>query len=107
MTTRTTQKDLDCLVNHLNRITGNNPKAWQTVNGRNLANIGTYVLNGAYGGWKLAQITNEGGGERNPISMGYVSKKECYYAIHAYISGIEDCIRGEEELNQKINTISA
>ena len=103
----TTMKELEGLVNRLNVLTGNSQKPWQTINGRNVASVGTYVLDGAYGGWKLAQIVNEGGGERNPISMGYVSKKECYYAIHAYIRGIEDCVRGEEELNQKIAAVTA
>ncbi len=102
MTYRTTMKELEGLVNRLNIMTGNNTSPWTRSGGRSIANVGTYVLDGAYGGYKLAQITNEGGGERNPISMGYVSKKECYYAIHAYIRGIEDCIRGESELNQKI-----
>lgn len=92
----TTMKDLEGLVNRLNVITGNNPK---------MRAVGTYLLDGAYGGWKLAQTVNEGGGERNVLSIGYVSKKECYYAIHAYIRGIEDCIVGDEQLNQRIKEI--
>ena len=88
--TRTTQKDLEGLVNRLNRITGNNEQPYgKDANGRFKANIGSYLLDGAYGGWKLAQSDNEGGGQRNPIYMGYVSKRECYNMIHAYIQGIE------------------
>jgi len=52
------------------------------------------------------QMVNAGGGIRN-ITSGYETKANCYAQIAMYVRGIEDCIRGEEELNQKINTISA
>lgn len=95
--TRPTQRDLDGLINRLNRMTGNNPQPWS--NGK--SNIGTYCLDNAYGGNKLVQIVNEGGGERN-ITHGYVSKRECYVMIAAYIAGIEDCIKREELRNKRV-----
>ncbi len=106
MTTRTTQKDLDGLVNRLNRITGNAPAPYTKTGDKFVANIGNYHLDNAYGGVKLVQMVNAGGGIRT-ITSGYETKANCYAQIAMYIKGIEDFIRGEEEINQKINTISA
>lgn len=98
---RITEKDIIGMISRLNKLTGNKPHAY--TDGK--PNVGTYLLDCAYGGYKLAQIASEGGGERDPLSTGYVSKSALYTAIHSYIRGIEDCIRGESELNQKINAI--
>ena len=87
---RTTQKDLDGLINRLNRIT-NNPATYsdKQADGRFKSNIGHYHLDQAYGGTKLARVVNESGGITCPLSMGYETKKDAYYMIAAYIAGIE------------------
>ena len=82
-------KQLENVVNHLNRITGHNEKPYTRVNDRLVASVGTYILDGAYGGWKLCQMANESGGQRDVLSTGYCSKPELYTAIHCYISGLE------------------
>lgn len=53
----------------------------------NRAMVGRYTLAGAYGGWQLQQIVNEGGGVR-AITSGYLSKREVYNLIHAYREGM-------------------
>jgi hypothetical protein len=95
MSTRTTQKDLDGLVNRLNRIT-NSPATYsdKQENGRFKSNVGHYHLDQAYGGTKLARVVNESGGVTCPCSMGYETKKDAYYIIAAFISGIEAQTRG-------------
>ena len=90
MTTRTTQKDLDGLVNRLNRITGS-PLTYsdKQPDGQFKSNIGHYHLDQAYGGTKLARVCNDSGGISCPLSMGYETKKDAYYMIAAFIAGIE------------------
>lgn len=105
MTNRTTQKDLEGLVNLLNRITSHSLTPYVQGKDKGLtAQVGAYLLDGAYGGWKLAQIVNEGGGQRD-ITLGYQTKADCYRQIAAYIRGIEDCITQSDNLDAKINVI--
>ena len=90
MTQRISEKDLQCAVDRLNRIT-NSPMTYsdKQADGRFKSNVGHYHLDFAYGGVKLARVTNESGGITLPISMGYESKKDAYYMIHAFINGVE------------------
>lgn len=87
----TTQKELESLVDCLNDLTRHNREAYtpDASTGHLNANIGTYTLNGAYGGWKLSQIVTAGGGERDLLSTGYTTKRELAQAIRAFIAGIE------------------
>lgn len=86
MTTRIRVKDLENRVNLLNRIAGFDP---DTITNETKD---AYCLDWAYGGVKLAQYTGNTG-ERDPISMGFVTKKECYRLINAYINGYEAAIK--------------
>jgi hypothetical protein len=88
MRMRVTTKDLEAVISRINAMTGNKPEAYtQTDNGYK-ANVGTYVLDGAYGGWKLQQIVNEHGAVTN-ITTGYVPKRELYHQMQALIKGFE------------------
>ena len=85
-----TQKQLERLVDQLNQIAGENPNAYDmTKQPGNRANVGTYVLNGAYGGWQLARINSGGGGQSQPLGGGFESKRATYEKIRAFIRGIE------------------
>lgn len=86
---RITNAMLDQLIDHLNKITGNNLKPWERVDGRNKANIGNYHLSGAYGGVSLHKMVNESGGIRDVFSCGHVPKRDLYNRINSYIAGIE------------------
>tara|TARA_R100000808_G_scaffold5508_2_gene16721 strand:+ start:1525 stop:1824 length:300 start_codon:yes stop_codon:yes gene_type:complete len=87
---RITRKNLDNLCDHLNKLTGNNIEPWtQDENGRNKANIGTYYISGAYGGWELCQLVNESGGASDVLSSGHVPARELFNLIHAYLKGME------------------
>ena len=94
MAQRITIRDLEGVVNRLNRITNNPLTPWRTnANGKLRANIGNYHIDWAYGGCTLHQMQNEAGGVRDVVSIGYTSKKDLYHAIHAYISGISSNIQ--------------
>lgn len=85
MASRITDKDLNSVVQRLNRIT-NNPATYMDEN-RNIL-IGHFHIDCAYGGNQLVQTTNTSGGVRNVLSSGFVSKRELYTLIQSYISGI-------------------
>ena len=93
---RYTMRDLEGLVDRLNRTTGAESEPYRDATEAEKAagfggvgNVGTYYLMGAYGGHKLVQITNYGGGVRDVLGTGYVSKRELYRAVSAYLDGID------------------
>jgi hypothetical protein len=93
---RYTMRDLEGLVDRLNRTTGAEVEPYRDATEAEKAagfggvgNVGTYHLMGAYGGHKLVQITNHGGGVRDVLGTGYASKRELYRAISAYLDGID------------------
>ena len=90
---RYTKRDLDGAVRGLNILAGFTAEEadaplWIHTRGEDSrAMVGRYYVSGAYGGWKLVQIVNEGGGERS-ITSGYLPKREVYHLIHAYREGM-------------------
>lgn len=93
MAYRYTQKDIDGAVRGLNIVAGftaaeaDAPLWYTDTDGERRAMVGRYYVQGAYGGWKLVQILNEGGGERS-ITAGYASRRELHALIHAYREGM-------------------
>jgi hypothetical protein len=85
---RITQKDLQSNVDYLNVLT-NSPLKYRDESSTTFkSNIGHYHLDGAYGGWKLVRICNEGGGQSDISTIGYASKRELYNWINAYTRGL-------------------
>jgi len=88
MSERITNKDLENVLSRINHIVGAKQEPWsKDSDGKYRANVGTYVLDYAYGGVRLSQLTSEGGGERDITGRG--TKKETYYRMHAFIQGLE------------------
>lgn len=82
-------KDLEYLVDRLNDLTGSPKTTWSRgKDGKLTANIGNYHLSGAYGGWCVHRMMNEGGGVLTPITYGYLPKAELYQLIQSYIRGL-------------------
>ena len=113
---RYTMRDLEGLVARLNQTTGAESEPYRDATEAEKAagfggvgNVGTYHLMGAYGGHKLVQITNYGGGVRDVLGTGYVSKRELYRAISAYLDGIDAADTGShysvEALQARAGTI--
>ena len=82
---RVTEKQLEAIVDRINRITNSPPASY--VDGK--AQVGNYHLSHAYGGVALHRMYNEGGGVTSPLSTGHMSKRELAALMHAFISGIE------------------
>lgn len=85
--TRTTIKTLRSLIDQLNTMTGNPTQVWTSTPEGSKAHVGCYVLDAAYGGYRLCQIVSEGGGERD--ITGRESARVCADQIRAYMRGIE------------------
>ena len=87
---RITEKQLESLVTLINEITGSPLEPYsRAADGKLNANIGNYHLSHAYGGVNVHRMVNHGGGINCPINHGYVTKRELYNAMHAYIRGLE------------------
>ena len=86
MASRITGKDLQAVVQRLNRIT-NNPTTYMDED-RNIL-VGHFHIDCAYGGNQLVQTVTTGGGVRNVLSSGFVPKRELYMLMQAYISGLD------------------
>jgi hypothetical protein len=83
MSDRITDKMLQSLTDHLNKITNSPTESYSKgEDDRYHANPGAFCLDGAYSGVQLQRICNEGG--------GYGTKRELYEKLHAYIRGIEE-----------------
>jgi hypothetical protein len=82
---RVTEKDLQAIVDRINRITGS-PSA-PYIDGK--AQIGNYHLSHAYGGVALHRMYNDAGGVTSPLSTGHIPKRELAGLMYAFINGLE------------------
>ncbi len=90
MTNRVTQKDIEQLAMAINNAT-NSPTTYFTVqtDGTRPANIGHHYIAGAFGGVRLERINSTGGGTYDACETGYVTKRELYAAMRAYLAGMK------------------
>ena len=49
-----------------------------------------YNLGSAYGGWRLEIIDDKHCIDATPLGNAYLSKKQCYFLVQAYINGMWD-----------------
>ena len=88
---KTTIKDLESLCERINVATNSPLKPYAKLKSgefRANAQIGCYLLDGAYGGYKLARITNKGGGQTD-ITQGYDPKSILWDKMYAFLNGVE------------------
>lgn len=76
---RITQKDLENLLTLINTKAGYGPNPPYNT-------VGAYTLSSAYGGWKI-EVFCQGGGVRT-ITNGYVTKRELYGQMQAFLRGL-------------------
>lgn len=101
MNERITVKDLRAVCDRINRTFGQALLPWTFGQGPagGKANIGTFYIDGAYGGWELMRIMNEGGGVTEPLgSTGHVPARELYGLMHAYLRGVEAGVELQAEV---------
>ena len=87
MSSRITKQKLQNVLDAINLAAGQKVEPWtKDETGRYRANVGTYVLDWAYGGVALSQLTNESGGERDITGRG--TKRETYRLMQAFLDGL-------------------
>jgi hypothetical protein len=87
MAYRTTVKTLRILVANLNTYCGLPVEAWRREGDRYVAIPGCFVLDCAYGGYRLSQMLTENGGERD-ITPRYPAGVAAEL-IRAYMRGLQ------------------
>ena len=90
MTTRITERDLEICITRLNKATGKPITPYtRDENGHFTGNIGNYHLDSAYGGYRLVQMVNHGGGITVISNGGFVSKRDLYNQLHTALAFLE------------------
>ena len=69
-------------------FSGNWDIAAENGDGTNRAVPGHYEISGAYGGYNLHRICNEGGGVENVFGCGHVPARDLYNRMRAYLEGL-------------------
>jgi hypothetical protein len=98
---RITDKDLQAVVDRINRVTGSPMESYtktyvrvRTKEGfeqkiKLVANIGNYHLDHAYSGVCLHRMDNASGGVTTPLGGGYDTKRELYGKLQSFLAGID------------------
>jgi len=91
MSNRVTYKDLQNIVDRINRMTNSPMQPYvKEADGKFTAQIGNYHLSHAYGGVSLHRMVNtSGGGVSEQLYCDYVPKRELQSLLWAYIRGME------------------
>ena len=77
---------LERKVAYLNKVLGY-PNTRYNTDGN--LNVGTYMLDMAYGRYSLEKALS-GNGVKDVFDLGHMPKRELYYLIVAYMKGIEE-----------------
>ena len=84
-----TQAQLQAVVARINRITGSPFEPYvKNAEGKHIAQIGCYHLSGAYGGFSLHRMVNDGDACDDVLRCGHVPKRELLSLMFAYIKGL-------------------
>ena len=85
---RITHKDLEFLIDRINKATKSPLAAYTKTDKEYKANIGNYHLDGAYGGVKLVRVCSDGGGIEEISLGGFGTKRELYQWMQAFLAGL-------------------
>ena len=86
---RITRKQLETAVDTLNEMTGSPLEPYTNRGDKWVANVGNFHISGAYGGFCLHRMANEGGGVHDVFYCGHVPARELFGLIRAYRQGIQ------------------
>ena len=86
---RITRKQLQAAVDTLNSMTDSPSEPYRKEGDKWVANVGNFHISGAYGGFSLHRMCNEGGGVRDIFYCGHVPARQLFELIRAYRLGIQ------------------
>ncbi len=87
---RITDKDLQAVVDRINRTTSSPLTSYtKGTDGHLKANGGNYHISGAYGGVCLHRMVNDGGGVTDVFQCGHIPKRELYTMMQSFLRGID------------------
>lgn len=86
---RITEKQLEFLVQSINKLTNSPQEPYSRIDGKCSANVGNFHLYHAYGGVNMHRMSNTGGGVNTPVGMGTRTKRELYNDLQSFIRGLE------------------
>lgn len=98
----TNRKRIELLTNRLNERLSRPAEAWTRADGRLRANVGHLFSHNApcYGGYRLTEMYNEGGGECGFNSGGTEPRRKPAEFV-AYLEGIHDALDVLERQQRK------
>ena len=85
-----TVKNLDQIVDAINRDQHTPLKTWTRVDGKLIPNARNYHLDSAYGGYALYQHGISGSGARDVFQLGHMPKRQLHDLLRAYQAGLKD-----------------
>ena len=83
MKARVKISDLKDRLFDLNESKGFPAEPYSKQGGRLEANVNTFYLSQAYGGYNVYQMVNKSGAVREPAGGGHVTKRECLERINS------------------------
>jgi hypothetical protein len=86
---RITEKQLESLIEYINKLTNSPQEPYSRIDGKTSANIGNFHLYHAYGGVNMHRMSNNGGGVNTPVGGGTRTKRELYNELQSFIRGLE------------------
>lgn len=94
MNNRITISDLEIVCARINKVTNSPAESYtKSAEGKYTSNPNNYHLSGAYGGYNLHRMCNEGGGINNVFSCGHIPKRELYDRMQAYLNGLTERVK--------------
>jgi hypothetical protein len=85
-----TKDFLQSQVDTLNRVTNSPMTPYIKVGDKYEPQAKCYLLDGAYGGYKLSRMCDVGTGQHDVLNCGYLPKRELSNLIRSYLNGILD-----------------
>ena len=83
MKTRIKISDLENRLFDLNESKGFPTEPYSKQGTKLEANVNTFYLSQAYGGYNVYQMVNKSGGVREPAGSGHITKRECLERINS------------------------
>lgn len=87
---RVTKKDLEAVCQRINRMTLGHESGPYERNGDGWKPVpSAYHIDGAYGGYALYRMVDDGGTGVHDVLGGHMPKRELYERMQAFIKGME------------------